>query len=367
MWTFLLALLLALPIGVAVAVAIGIVIFLHPDHTKKWVATIAWIVSVFYKKAEYLAIKWEIEGDLNVFVNRLESNIIREFPRVSIEWSATEDSENVVWEENRVILVMHDRKHKSKNVVHAALLFTSKTLLQNTSFHISKTQKRSMELFATLKILEQERSGVVPQFMADYFAPQVQSDEALKELIRQYTVIERIGAFFPILIQEIHCLGNKVFLEETKKEKTIAEVKGLVEFLIEFTEREVGDTKTPTTFVGDFMRCAIRVVASRAVRERGDVEKHRDDIDGLLQRSLENVYLIGSDQNMNRKFVDDVVSGVLQDFERVQLRKTYRFRGKIKIGGAWREVGTYLVHLHNPDAEDYLFTKDKLEKENARP
>lgn len=366
MWTFLLALAFALPISVVVLLGIGAFIYQHPDDAKKWGAILGSWITYFYEKFDYITIKWETEGRLNIFVKNLESNLIRTFPTIRLQWATSQDREEVLWEEGKAILVMHDQRHKGRNFVHAAYLFTSTTLLQNTSFHISKKQKGSLELFATKKILEEVYRGLVLQFMSDYFTPRVQSDTDLKQLIAKYIAIERIGAFFPILIQEIHCLGNKIFLEETRKDETIAEVKELLDFLVEFSDRRVGDTTVPNTFVGQFTRCAIRIVASKTVRERGEVEGHKNDLLDLVKRSVENIYIIGSDQHENRIFVDNVVEALRKDASQLQVRKTYRFKGKIKIEDGWKNTDTYLVHLHNPEAEEYLFTKDKLDKDSER-
>lgn len=362
MWTALLALAFSLPVSLVILLVIGAFIYQRPDEAKKWGAILGSWVTYFYEKFDYYTIKWETEGRLNIFVKSLETNIIRTFPTVRLQWATTDAREDVLWEEGKAILIMRDRKHKGRNFVHAAYLFTSKTLLQNTSFHISKKQKSSLELFATKRILENVYRGLVIQFMSDYFTPRVQSDNDLKGLIAKYVAIERIGAFFPILVQEIHCLGNKVFLEETRKDEAIAEVKDLLDFLVEFSDRRVGDTTVPNTFVGKFTRCAIRIVASKAVRERGEIDGYKNDLTDLVKRSLENIYVIGSDQHDNRKFVDTVINALLEEETRLQVRQTYRFRGKIKVEDRWKNTDTYLVHLHNPDAEEYLFTKDKLDK-----
>lgn len=368
MWEVLLGLLISIPVWLALFIVLAVIVYLNPDQGKKWGAAIVWVFSYFARKADYVSIKWDVEGRLNLFAKQLESSSLKEFPSVRLQWATTEDEEEVLWDENRLILVMRDRRHRGRNFVHAAYLFTSETLLKNTSFHISNIQKRCLELFATQKLLQREYKSVVAQFMNDYFAPQVQGNADAKALIAQFEKIERIGVFFPILIQEIHALGNKVFLEETRKDETIVEVKKLIEFLVDFSEREVGDTKTPNTFVGDFTRCAIRVVASKSVRERGETDGHKNEIVGVVQRSIENIYIIGSGSKENRRFVDNVVKEVLHDQPQLVLRKGYRFTSRIKYhDGARRNVDTYLVHLHNPDAEEYLFTKDKMEKELNQP
>jgi len=340
-------------VGVIICIVIVIYLFLHPEKAMKWAGIIAWLISFVWRKAEYVSIKMELQSKINSFVGSLESNTTIQFPRVSIKWEARGDSE-LVWEEDEVIIVMRDRKHKTKNFVHAAYFFTSEILLRKSKRHLSKTQKISLDLFATKKILEQESRAATEQFMADYFSPKIEEIDRIREFIGKYLKIDKKGVFFPVLIQELISLGNKVFLSKPTTE-VIEEVNMLIDFLERFSQREDGDKRTPEEFIGRYSRCAIKIVASKSVRERGDTTGHRQRIAEAIRKGFENIYLIGNSDHNNKEFMRRVAKGTIQEFEYIQQVRDFEFMGQTKREGIIRNVPTFLVHLHNPNAVKFLF------------
>jgi len=349
------------PIGVAIT-SFGAWYFIkNPEKFEKWASMIAWMFTRVWKKADYFATKSEIQGRINSFVSGLEANTTATFPRISLRWTA-KGKDEIVWEEGRAIIVMRDRKHRNKNLIHAAYLFTAEALLKKSSRHLSKTQKTSFDLFSAKLILEKESESAVEQFMSEYFIPELDKNDAMRELIKQYVHIERLGAFFPILIQELTYLGNKVFLSKPSSE-IILEVKSLVDFLEKFAQREVGDTTTQDTFVGKYMRCAIRIVASRAVRERGDITSHKDRVNYCVQGKSENIYLIGAAGEENKKFMDEVAQACLSENDGLEKVRHSQFKGQIKIKGILTNVNTYLIHLRNPRAVGYLYEANDIDAE----
>lgn len=349
------------PIGVGATLVIGWYFLKNPEKFEKWASMIAWAISHIWKTADYFATKSEIQGRVNSFVSSLEANTTTTFPRISLRWTARGKDE-IVWEEGQAIIIMRDRNHRNKNLIHAAYLFTAEALLKKSARHLSKTQKTSLDLFSTKLILEKESKSSVEQFMSEYFVPELDKHEAIRGLIQQYVHIERLGAFFPILIQELTYLGSKVFLSKPSSE-IIDEVKSIVDFLEKFAQREVGDTTTPDTFVGKYMRCAIRIVASRAVRERGDITSHKERINYCVQGKFENIYIIGNGEKKNRKFMDDVAGACLSENEGLEKVRDYQFKGQIKISGNLTNVSTYLIHLHNPSAVKYLYEANDIDTE----
>jgi hypothetical protein len=351
------------PLGIGITLIVVWYFLRNPEKFERWMSMIAWVVSHFWKNVEYFATKMEIQGRVNSFVSTLESNTTMTFPRVSLKWKAR-GSDEIIWDDGRAIIVMRDRSHRSKNLIHAAYLFTAEALLKKSARHLSKTQKTSFDLFSTKLILEKESKFAVEQFMCEYFLPEIDKNEAIRWLIQQYVHIERIGAFFPILIQELTYLGSKVFLSKPSSE-VVVEVKSLVEFLEKFSEREVGDITTADTFVGKYMRCAIRIVASRAIRERGDITSHKERINCCVRGKFENIYIIGSGVKENKKFMDEVAEACLLENEGLEKVRDYQFKGQIKINGNLTNVSTYLIHLHNPCAVKYLYEANDINTETV--
>ncbi len=344
--------------GVVLTLIVVYVIFKNPDKVKKWLAMFWEFVSLFWKKAEYLAIKNDIEGRVNSFVRSVETNTTTSFPRVKVHWIGNEEDEGLVWDEDEVIVVMRDRKHKTKNFVHATYIFTSETLLNRSKRHLSKKQKKSLDLYATQQILKDEYPSALEQFMNDYIVPNLTQDDDLRLLIKQFEKIQELGVFFPILVQELSTLGSKVFLEKPNQE-IIVEVNDLIKFLENFSQREVGDTSVEETFRGKYTRCTIKIVASKATRDRNDVELHASRIRGSIHEACENIYVIGSAKIKNWSFMNKVCRAVHAEHEDLITKKQYRFSGKIFVRGKKRSVKTYLVHLHNPHAVQFFVRQEQ--------
>lgn len=349
--------------GVAITLVVVLYFVFNPEKFQKWSSMIAWLVSRIWKNAEYYAIKNEVQGKINGFVSSLESSTTAKFPRIKLQWANQGEDEVMVWEEDTAILLMRDRTHKVKNFVHAVYFFTSESLLRKSKKHLSKSQKTSIDLFATKQILEQTSGASVEQFMTDYFLPHIEKNDSIRELIKQYVNVEQLGIFFPILVQELSYLGHKVFLHKPSNE-VIEEVKSLVKFLEDFSQREVGDITTPDTFVGKYTRCAIRIVASKQVREKGDITSHTERVSNCIEKGYENVYLIGVDERKNRNFMDSVADAVQVAFQDVQNLKNYKFSGKIKMRGELVPVKTYMIHLHNPSATKYIYKEEDVSQED---
>ena len=344
--------------GAVFATVIILYVFKHPEKFEKWLAIIAHIVSKVWKGASYFAIKHDLQSKINSFVGNINLNTTANFPGVSIKWSG-KDNEELIWEEGKIVLVMRDRNNQSKNFVHAAYFFTSEVLLRKSKTHLSKTQKLSIDLFATQKILEKESANLVEQFMKDYFSPEVEKSDDLRNFIKQYISVDKVGIFFPILVQELSYLGNKIFLDKPNAE-VIEEVKSLISFLETFSKRNVGDTQTQDTFTGKYMRSAIKIVASKNARERGDVVPHKERVSECLKNGFENVYMIGSGGFLNKRFMNKVLEAVKNDHPETENVKTYSFKGLIYQSGTPKKVDTYLIHLRNSEAVRYILNADDL-------
>lgn len=348
-------------LSVGAAVAWGLVWYFarHPETVQKWGSVLLWFFAWLVDRWDYYAITWEVQGKLNSFVRNLGRNTIIDFPQAKIQW-AGKDNSGVQWEDHQVIIVMRNREHRNKNLVHAAQLFVSEMLLRKSKKHLSKTQKTSMDLYATKKVLETQSAAAVEQFIDDYLSPSIEANNEIRNLIGQYLKIDKKGVFFPILINELIVLGGKVFLEKPTAE-VILEVKFLVDFLEKFADREDSSDAGSREFVGRYIRCVIRIVASRETRERGDVGHHKEGILAYFKRGLENVYLVGMSNPENKEFIEAVAGACIEENDLLECVKRYDVPGLvIRRGREPLGVATYLLHLHNPKAVKYLYEKNEI-------
>ncbi len=331
--------------------ALAIFFTTHPDQFEKWVGMIFGFISRFYEGAKYLAGRGQIQGKINSFVNDLESKTTANFPYISIRWAAV-DNKELIYEDGEAIIVMKNREYSNKNLAHAAYFFISQALLKNSKQHLSKTQKTSIDLYATKKVLENQSAAAVEQFMSDYLIPHVDQQQEIGKFIKKYIRIDDIGVFFPILVEELSSLGSKVFLDKPTA-NLIEEARLLIDFLERFSNRRVGDF-TPDEFFGRYVKCAVKVVAKREAREQGDMIRYKEAIRRDVREGFENIYLIGSANPENKVFVNQIVADILSERPELVLVRNYEFPGTIRREDGEFKVKTYLVHLSNPPAVQHI-------------
>lgn len=348
-----------LTLGLAISGALAAYFLTHPDQFQKWSGIIAGWANWLFSGFRYYSIKNEFQGRLNIFIATLESSSAIKIPRASIRFAATGEKEKFMWEEGEAILVMRDRKHRTKNFVHAAYFYTTEVLLRKSKLHLSKKQKESLDIFSTKQVLENTYRAAVEQFMTDYFIPYIQKSDEVKDLITQFDAIDKKGLYFPILIQELTYLGHKVFLKNPTAE-IVSEVNNLIKFLENYSQREDRDISVPEKFVGKYTRCAIRICASSATREKGVIAGHKNILVKTAREGFENIYIIGSNSSANRNFMHRVADATIEELPHLQKVLSRSIKGRIKRRGIFIPVSTYLIHIHNPSAVKYLYTEEEL-------
>ena len=110
--------------------------------------------------------------------------------------------------------------------------------------YVSPSQRQAIDLYVTTRLLEREKPGVVVYFLDEYLHKNL-DDPATKtaQYYDRLAKIDRGGLFYPIFLQELDFLGNKVF-GKRQDDKIVAEVNSLVDFLEPIATRPIGqDTR----------------------------------------------------------------------------------------------------------------------------
>jgi len=245
------------------------------------------------------------------------------------------------------------RKHpnQNKNFVNASMIFISKLLLTKVKKYLSKSQKESIDLYVAKKLFNKERSEIIDQFFEDYFSVKALSNDKIMELIEKYEIIDKVGLFYPVLIQELNFLGEKIFYKP-KSFNIIKDVKSFINFLVKYADRDIGEEEIPKNFEGTYCRCGIVIIARSEKIAIGDIKPFINYLKKLLDYKLENIYLIGSAQKITREFIDKISLEVQNNFNLYRyFSKTYN--AQIKINGERKEVKNYLVLLRSNEIFSY--------------
>lgn len=328
----------------------------NPEKVEKWIGILSRFLGFICKKYEYFSIKHEVQGKINSFVANLEENTVAKFSRVIIKWTASKDEEDIEFNDLETVILMRDNKHVNKNFVHAAYFYTSKVFLSKAKKHLPVNLKTSLDLFTTDKLLKKESKGAVDQFEKDFFIKEMDSSAEIKNYIKKYINIDRLGIYFPVFIQELNFLGKKVFLEDNSREVT-EEINQLIDFLETRANREVGEL-VPETFAGKFTKCSIKVVASKTSRLFNQVDEQKERILKAIKNGCENIYIMGDAEDESRNFVDRVIKDLIMDKIKISIEKRVVFDSEIYThDGKRKKVKTYFIHINNPLAIDNIRIK----------
>ena len=115
----------------------------------------------------------------------------------------------------------------------------------------------------------------------------------------------------------------------------------MVDFLEKFSTRQVGDDTAKETFTGKYIRCAIRIMASRPVVEGNKIEGRKQKIITWIKAGYPNIYILGANKEETRDFMDTVIREVKKQYSELKLIKEYQFVAEINKSG--KKVSRFFI------------------------
>lgn len=305
--------------GFFVAILIAFYFFKNPTKLQKLVATIlSFLVKIGFK-IQKTYIRLDIEGRVNDFICNLRPLVYGYEPvGVKIKWVDSNDAETSFFGEDCLVLVMRDSGLQNRNFVRAAMVTVARTVLPKTRRYLSKSQAESVDLYIGKKLFEKEKPQVVDYFFEEFFDKKTTGKDSIADLVEKYHMMDKAGVFFPVFIQELNFLGEKVFYQK-RTDDIIKDVNSLIDFLKNYAVRELGTTTTPLVYQGRYCRCGIVIIGKTVNVESGNKKIYTDYITKLLNQKIENYYIISPDKKENIEFVDQVITRLsnLQEYRRM--------------------------------------------------
>ncbi|GAH36627.1 unnamed protein product, partial [marine sediment metagenome] len=169
--------------------------------------------------------------------------------------------------------------------------------------------------------------------------PKIEGDQDMKEFC---TVIDRLdmcGLFTRTLLRELKELGyRRAGVTETGE--TVFETARFTKFLNEIAKKEAGED-VPLTFLGEYIRIAIILVAKKETEALGGVGVFIRRIKERIKRSTNVIYIFARGTNI--KFAKEVSRITREIPELVEIHKGEEF--SVKLVG--RTVQCYCNIFYN--------------------
>lgn len=320
-----------------------------PEKIEKWAAllwkAIDWL-GILGRKARKKYIKHDLQGRMNDFVGALRKNA-PELPqeKLSIEWVDPAMKRESFIAKGGVVLRLHASDPEDRNFVHGAYLYISTVLLFKAKRYLSPTQREAIDLFVCSSLLRKEKPGTVGFFLEEYLQPKAKKGKGkLNNYLDDFAQIDANNLFVPVLLKELHYLGDKVF-GHRKDDKIISEVNGLIDFLKLISSRTVGDDTRNPDFNGDYCKFGIMIVGRRE-KLTSSITPYINFIKNtFVAKKTETIYLLSRIEN--RHYLQEIIEPFMKDYTLImetRLMQTLRYED-----GGQKAVHCYLMVLRKND------------------
>jgi len=294
-----------------------LLLLLWPEKIETWSALLWRFLNqlrILYHIANKRYIKHDIQGRVNEFTRRLAREVPTFRPLgIKVEWISASTTKQSFIDDGKVVVRLKREDNNNYNFVQASMLFISQSLLLKAKRYISQSQKEAADLFTGMKLFESEKGEVVDVFISDWLFPKIgDSESKVAGYFRRYELIDRSGLFFPVYLQELNFLGEKVF-GKRRDDLIIREVDDLIDFLENYAKRVIGQD-IELRFEKPHCRFAIMIVGKGfKVKVQGSIDPYVNFIKGkLVSAEIETLYIMGPAEN--ERFIRQICQHCDQSF-----------------------------------------------------
>lgn len=327
-------------------------LLLFPEKFEKLSTLFYRVINKIFKYGEKQIITHDIQARVNEFSKTLYKKIPNVDPvGIKVEWVSDTQTPKQFFNRDKLVIRMRHHDSQDKNFINASMVFISSVFLQKSKKYMSKNQKESIDLYVGKKLFEKEKPQIAEQFFEDYFSLKAITNENIMDLVEKYEIIDKVGLFFPILVQELTFFGEKIFYK-LKHEDIIKEMSDFIDFLRKYAERKIGETQIKQNFTGIYCRCGIIIIGDKY--KIGDSVPYVNYIQKVINDKIENIYLIGPAKKENIDFIREIIEEIQNKFE-VYKYVDKKFKSKIKFNkDKIIDVDTYLAVLRSKKVERYI-------------
>lgn len=334
------------------SLSVLIYLLLHPEVIWKWTTVVYRVGYFITKQGSKKIVKYDIQGRINSFARVLATEISNYEPvGINIQWVKNNESPSDFFKDNKLVIRMRHHRDQDKNFVLATMVFISKSVLTRAKKYMSHNQKESLDLFIGKKLCQREKPRISERFFDEFFGPKTDSNKRIVELLDKYELIDRVGIFYSVLVQELNFLGRKVF-SQPRNAKIVEEINRFINFLEGYSQREIGDDTVRQEFEGNYCRCGIVIIAKFYMRGLGKTEPYIKYIKSLVDLKLENIYLLGSAEKENKLFIEAIALEVQDKYGYLE-HFSSEFKATVMKGGRRRPVLSFLVLLRSPNTIEF--------------
>lgn len=343
--------------GITLAVVVT-AILKNPEKVEKWLALL-WKavlkIGLGLRFAHKKYVQHDFQGSVNEFIKKHATEMPGfQVKGVKLDWVDAEVKRQAFIEADRVVVRVKRNDPHHETFVKAVYLFVSTSLLYRAKRYISPPQGRAIDLFVSAEIFKEQKPEVVDHFLEKYLHPHIDDGSAkVTEYFENFDVISKGGLFFPVFLQEMDYLGQKVF-GNRKSQQIVGEVSALIEFLKSLALRKIGDERTGLNFIQQYCRFAV-VIVGKPIKLSQSISPYVNFVRDGLERNMETVYLIG--RLDNEKPIKEVCAALSDIYDLVSEKRMSKV---LVYGEEKRKIKGFVAVLRSKNRALYASSSELL-------
>lgn len=281
-------------------VIVLVVLYFAPDKAEKWASIVLRGMARLKGSFHRSYVTHDLQGRVNDFIQRLKKDVPGlDLAKLRVEWVEPSISRKAFIDKGEVVLRLRRDDPEDHNFVHGSYLFVSQTLLAKPKRYVSPSQREALDIFICGKVIEAEKPAVRGVFLDEYLHPKTADPKnKVGRYIDDFATVDEAALFFPVLVQELDYLGDKVF-GRRKTGEVVKEVDQLVAFLKPIATRVIGE-KNDLTYEGTYCRFGL-VIIGKPSKLLTSIEPYVGYIrKALLKNDIETIYLLALAENKKR-------------------------------------------------------------------
>lgn len=275
----------------------------HPEKVEKWVAILAKFFSFTSKKVEKIHISKDIQSKLNIYrkeVNKECEDLVPFKANVKFLNPLSFGEDRVEHHEDKVIIIMKDRKNQDENFVKASLFCVKNTLIPNARRYVDPLLMKSADLQFVKNLIAEVDKAKLNYFIDNHLSIQIENDDELAENINILGLLTERGVFTRILLKILREYGLQ-FFPRPSTPKHFEEPRIFFEKIKEFAHKKSGEDINPT-FEGNNIKISIVMIgrSSKVFTETGDINisPYIKWIFSCEDKGINSIFLLARDRTI---------------------------------------------------------------------
>ena len=316
----------------------------NPEKFEKLIAVLSKFFKFVSNKFDRTYVKYDLQGKINDYLKKVSKRVKHiDIKKIKVEWvDVSKQTEADYIQDGELIIRLKKGDHQNENIVRASMAFISHAFLKKAKSYIAKYQRESMDLFACYDLLKEEKSEILDQFVQDFMKDKM-DNKKIADFFEKYSNIDDVGIFYPVLVQELTFLGEKIFAKQRDRQNVHQEVTDLVNFLHLYANRKLREDNI-NDFSGTYCKFGIRIIGRSTVIQNGGERVYKNHLQKIAPKN-ETLYLIGNKDH--KQFMNKVFDGCKTELNYSKLsEETYNAIIKDPEGNDI-EVKNYMMVVRN--------------------